>query len=123
MIPMYLFNDGQKILEHSFRFRLDFAYDGGNKITTIVDPSRSHHQHECILSPGEVIHKVNTWYYNYASFPVRGGIQFFTTEKTCGPYGITGNDMDTVEGYTLLTAYGRVGWSFDQIVFVFDRCV
>ena len=110
---------------------MDFTYDDGNTATTVTNPSRSQQQHDCILSPGEVIHKVKTWHYDYMdhdypaiTYPVRGGIQFFTTEKTCGPYGFTStDDTQTVEGFTLLTAYGRVGYGFDKIVFVFDRCV
>ena len=81
-----------------------------------------------MLSHGEVINKIKTWNYDYVrateTFPERGGIQFFTTEKTCGPYGFTNtNDTITTEGHTLLSIYGRCGLSFDKMIFVFDRCV
>ena len=74
--------------------------------------------------------KIITWKYMYklpnseTRVPVRGGIEFTTTEKTCGPYGFTDTtDTDTVEGHMLLTVYGRAGGGFDKINFVFDRCV
>ena len=84
--------------------------------------------HTCSLSPGEVINKIKTWNYNFIAaeqiYPVRAGIQFFTTEKTCGPYGFTNtDDTTTTEVHTLLSIYGKAGASFDLIVFVFDRCV
>ena len=66
-----------------------------------------------------------TWKYMFhQTIPTRSGIQFITTEKTCGPYGFTDTtDIDTVEGHMLLTVYGRAGATIDKINFVFDKCV
>ena len=105
--------------------RLEFEYDG---ITTRHVARESTHSQLCSLSPGEVINRIKTWNYDYLFqgeyYPVRAGIQFFTTKQTCGPYGFTNtNDTHVAKGNILLSVNGWAGASFDKIVFYFDRCV
>ena len=79
--------------------------------------------YECALAPDEYITEVTLYAYMlFGTIPIQAGIKLVTSSKVCGPYGYSAGEGTTFKGNRLLYVYGRLGMSFDQLAFVFERC-
>ena len=79
-------------------------------------------KHDCHLEKGEYITGIKTYETTQWHILIQGGLTLITNKKTCGPCGkVTADEYYFGQG-RLLYMFGRNGYLFDRVDFVFDVC-